>query len=88
MQTFLDIGCGRLSSLAAHRLGAAVTSFDYDPHSVATTEMLKAKFAPKSTTWKTMTGSALDGVYAGPGNVRYCLLVGCPAPHRRHDDGT
>lgn len=63
-KTFLDIGCGSgLSSLAAHRLGAAVTSFDYDPHSVATTEMLKAKFAPKSTTWKTMTGSALDADY-------------------------
>src|SRR5687767_13618917 len=34
----LDIGSGSgLSSLAAHRLGAEVVSFDYDPASVACT---------------------------------------------------
>ena len=34
-KTFLDIGCGSgLFSLAARRLGATVTSFDFDPDSV------------------------------------------------------
>ena len=37
-RTFLDVGSGSgLSSLAARRLGATVTSFDYDSQSVACT---------------------------------------------------
>ena len=48
--TFLDIGSGSgLFSLAAHRLGARVRSFDYDTHSVAcTTEM-------RRRCWRTCT---------------------------------
>lgn len=58
---FLDIGCGSgLSSLAAFRLGADVTSFDYDPYSVETTNRLKTAFAPQASNWKIMAGSALD----------------------------
>jgi 2-polyprenyl-3-methyl-5-hydroxy-6-metoxy-1,4-benzoquinol methylase len=41
-KTFLDIGCGSgLFSLVAWRLGARVTSFDYDPQSVACTAELR-----------------------------------------------
>lgn len=49
-KTFLDIGCGSgLHSLAALRLGAAaVTAFDIDPQSVATTRSLLARFAPEA----------------------------------------
>ena len=42
---FLDIGSGSgLSSLAARRLGADVTSFDFDPQSVACTRELKRRY--------------------------------------------
>ncbi len=38
-KTFLDIGSGSgLFSLAAHRMGATVTSFDYDADSVGCTQ--------------------------------------------------
>ncbi len=41
---FLDIGSGSgLFSLAARRLGATVTSFDYDPQSMACTRELKRR---------------------------------------------
>ncbi|MEM9294138.1 MAG: class I SAM-dependent methyltransferase [Acidobacteriota bacterium] len=44
----LDIGCGSgLFSLAARRLGARVTSFDYDADSVACTRELRRRFAPE-----------------------------------------
>ena len=40
-QTFVDVGSGSgLSSLAARNLGATVTSFDFDPSSVACTHEL------------------------------------------------
>jgi 2-polyprenyl-6-hydroxyphenyl methylase/3-demethylubiquinone-9 3-methyltransferase len=43
-QTFLDIGSGSgLFSLTARRLGATVTSFDYDPFSVGCTKSLKER---------------------------------------------
>jgi 2-polyprenyl-3-methyl-5-hydroxy-6-metoxy-1,4-benzoquinol methylase len=61
---FLDIGSGSgLSSLAAHRLGATVRSFDYDPDSVACTKALKEKFGSASPTWTVEQGSALDDDY-------------------------
>src|SRR4051812_26658088 len=42
---FLDIGSGSgIFSLAARNLGARVHSFDYDPHSVACTRALRARF--------------------------------------------
>lgn len=60
-KTFLDIGSGSgLFSLAAHRLGAIVTSFDYDSNSVACTQEVKARFASQASNWKVLQGSALD----------------------------
>jgi len=65
-KTFLDIGGGSgLSSLAARRLGAAVTSFDYDSDSVACTEELRRRFMPSDTSWKVEQGSVLDKNYLG-----------------------
>ncbi|HEX6643193.1 MAG TPA: class I SAM-dependent methyltransferase [Gemmatimonadales bacterium] len=61
---FLDIGSGSgLSSLVAHRMGADVTSFDYDPMSVACTAELRRRFAPGSSNWRVERGSALDAGY-------------------------
>lgn len=58
---FLDIGCGSgLFSLAARRLGARVTSFDFDAESVACAEELKRRFAPDDADWAIGQGSALD----------------------------
>lgn len=58
---FIDIGSGSgLFSLAAHRLGAEVTSFDYDPSSVGCTLEMKSRYAPESERWRIMHGSALD----------------------------
>jgi len=61
---FLDIGCGSgLFSLAAHRLGARVHSFDYDPRSVACAEALKRRHFRGDDTWTIEEGSALDAGY-------------------------
>lgn len=63
-KTFIDIGSGSgLSSLAAHQLGARVTSFDYDPQSVACTLELRHRYASDDPCWKVTTGSALDDVF-------------------------
>lgn len=63
-RTFLDVGSGSgLSSLAAHRLGAKVHSFDYDEQSVACTQEMKRRFAPTGTDWTIEPGSALDAAY-------------------------
>lgn len=59
--TFLDVGSGSgLFSLAARRLGARVTSFDFDPKSVACTEELRRRHAPGDSEWAIFEGSALD----------------------------
>lgn len=59
--TFLDIGSGSgLFSLAARRLGAAVTSFDYDTNSVACTSELRRRYYTDDPDWKVMQGSVLD----------------------------
>lgn len=61
---FLDIGSGSgLSSLVARRLGAQVTSFDYDPSSVGCTLELRRRYAPEDPDWKIEQGSALDPDY-------------------------
>ncbi len=58
---FIDIGSGSgLSSLAAHRLGADVTSFDYDPSSVGCTLEMRDRYEKDSDRWRIMHGSALD----------------------------
>lgn len=60
-RTFLDIGSGSgLFSLAAHRLGARVRSFDYDPASVACTAELRRRFASGEASWTVERGSILD----------------------------
>jgi 2-polyprenyl-3-methyl-5-hydroxy-6-metoxy-1,4-benzoquinol methylase len=62
-RSFLDIGCGSgLFSLAAHRLGASVRSFDFDPDSVAATAGLRRQLAPDSD-WTIEQGSILDERY-------------------------
>lgn len=56
-KTFLDVGCGSgLVSLAAFLAGASVTSFDFDPASVACTREIQRRFAPAAT-------SAIDGPF-------------------------
>lgn len=61
---FLDIGCGSgLFSLAARRLGAKVTSFDYDADSVQCAQYLKERFYPDDDQWTIMQGSVLDPVF-------------------------
>ena len=57
---FIDIGSGSgLHSLAAWRLGANVTSFDYDEQSYNCTSNLKDRFADNSQNWKVLRGSIL-----------------------------
>jgi SAM-dependent methyltransferase len=59
-RTFLDAGCGSgLFSLAAHRMGARVRSFDFDPESVTAANELRSRFAPGSD-WIVAEGSILD----------------------------
>lgn len=58
---FLDIGCGSgIFSLAAKRLGACVTSFDYDPKSVECAQYLKNHYFPNNNDWQIHQGSILD----------------------------
>lgn len=59
--TFLDAGSGSgLSSLAARRLGARVTSFDFDPQSVACTAELRRRYFEGDENWRVVEGSVLD----------------------------
>jgi 2-polyprenyl-6-hydroxyphenyl methylase/3-demethylubiquinone-9 3-methyltransferase len=65
-KTFLDIGSGSgLFSLAAKRLGASVTSFDFDPNSVACADELRRRFFPNDSDWRITTGSVLDEQFLG-----------------------
>ena len=64
-RTFLDIGCGSgLFSLAACALKAErVRSFDYDPQSVAASEMLRAQAGIPVARWQISRGSVLDEAF-------------------------
>ena len=63
-RSFLDVGSGSgLSSLAARRLDARVTSFDYDGQSVACTEELRRRYRPDDPSWIIEQGSVLDTEY-------------------------
>ncbi|MCR5303398.1 MAG: class I SAM-dependent methyltransferase [Lachnospiraceae bacterium] len=64
-KTFLDVGSGSgLFSLAARKLGASVSSFDYDVNSVKCTRILRKKYDdPKDPDWKVERGDALDSGY-------------------------
>ena len=58
---FLDAGSGSgLFSLAARRLGAKVTSFDFDPQSVACTTELRRRYFGDDRDWNVREGSVLD----------------------------
>jgi 2-polyprenyl-3-methyl-5-hydroxy-6-metoxy-1,4-benzoquinol methylase len=60
---FLDIGSGSgLFSLAAHRMGAAVTSFDYDPLSAECTRTLRDRYRERPD-WEVLEGSVLDDAF-------------------------
>ncbi len=60
-KSFLDAGSGSgLFSLAAKRLGANVTSFDFDPASVHCTQSLKDTYFSNDTSWQVLQGSVLD----------------------------
>ena len=60
-RTFLDAGSGSgLFSLAARRLGADVTSFDFDENSVRATQQLKERYFPGDARWSIRQGSVLD----------------------------
>jgi len=61
---FLDIGSGSgLFSLAAHKLGARVHSFDFDPQSAACTRSLRERYAGADAEWVVEEGSVLDSAY-------------------------
>ena len=64
-KTFLDVGSGSgLFSLAARKLGAKVSSFDYDPYSVKCTKTLRKRFDdPEDPDWTVERGDALDPEY-------------------------
>ncbi len=63
-RTFLDAGSGSgLFSLAARRLGASVTSFDFDPQSVACTAELRRRYFPDDPQWAVREGSVLDEAF-------------------------
>ena len=60
-RSFLDAGCGSgLFSLAAKRLGASVTSFDFDPGCVACAKELRKKNGSSDVDWAISQGSILD----------------------------
>lgn len=62
--TFLDAGSGSgLFSLAAHRMGARVVSFDYDPDSISCTLTLRDREGVDSSLWRVERGSILDESY-------------------------
>jgi 2-polyprenyl-6-hydroxyphenyl methylase/3-demethylubiquinone-9 3-methyltransferase len=61
---FIDVGSGSgLFSLAARRLGAEVTSFDFDPQSVACTTELRRRYFPDDPKWRVLQGSVLDEAF-------------------------
>ena len=65
-KTFLDVGCGSgLFSLAARRLGARVTSFDYDHASVSCARALRSKWQAGDDGWEIDEGSVLDVDFVG-----------------------
>lgn len=60
-RSFVDAGSGSgLFSLAARNLGAAVTSFDFDPQSVACTAEMRRRYRPDDEGWRVLQGSVLD----------------------------
>ncbi len=68
-KSFLDIGSGSgIHSLAAARLGARVTSFDFDAESVRCTEEVRARHG-EGFEWTVEEGSILDDDFAAAQGV-------------------
>jgi 2-polyprenyl-3-methyl-5-hydroxy-6-metoxy-1,4-benzoquinol methylase len=64
-RSFLDVGSGSgLMSVVAHRLGARVTAFDYDPAAVATTAAVRDRDL-SATAFPVLEGSILDKAFVG-----------------------
>ena len=63
-KSFIDVGCGSgLHSLAASRLGAkSIYSFDFDPHAVAISKLLRER-ETVTNEWQIEQGSILDDVF-------------------------
>jgi 2-polyprenyl-6-hydroxyphenyl methylase/3-demethylubiquinone-9 3-methyltransferase len=81
---FLDVGSGSgLFSLAAQRMGASVTSFDYDPEAVACCKELQRRFGSEEG-WKIERGSALDTAYLD-GLGRFDLVYSWGVLHHTGD---
>lgn len=60
-RSFIDVGSGSgIMSLAAHRLGARVVSFDYDDDSVECTRAVARRYGAE---WPIEQGSVLDRAY-------------------------
>ena len=82
---FLDAGSGSgLFSLAAHRLGAKVTSFDVDPESVSCARQLRDRFGKNDSDWNILEGSLTDAGFLkslGEFDAVYCWGV---AHHTGH----
>jgi 2-polyprenyl-6-hydroxyphenyl methylase/3-demethylubiquinone-9 3-methyltransferase len=78
-KSFLDAGSGSgLFSLAAHRMGMIVTSFDIDPQSVECTQTLRAKFGQSHPEWRIEYGSLTDKSFMeslGNFDIVYCWGV-------------
>src|SRR5258706_13517946 len=63
-KSFLDVGSGSgLFSLAARRLRARVSSFDYDPQSVMCGRELRRRYFPEDGHWHVEEGSVLNADY-------------------------
>lgn len=63
-KSFLDVGSGSgLFSLAARRLGAKVSSFDYDPQSVMCARELRRRYFREDAHWHVEEGSVLNADY-------------------------
>lgn len=62
-RSFLDIGSGSgIMSLAAYKMGARVTSFDYDEESVKCTERMRGD-SGNNREWRVLHGSVLDNEF-------------------------